>query len=72
MDGGITHVIRGDDHIRNTHKQLHLYRALQKAPPHFAHLPMIFGAKDGARGFPSATRRWMFCIIAARAFFRGR
>ena len=48
MDGGITHVIRGDDHIRNTHKQLHLYRALQKAPPHFAHLPMILGG-DGAR-----------------------
>ena len=48
MDGGITHVIRGDDHIRNTHKQLHLYRALQKAPPHFAHLPMILG-EDGAR-----------------------
>ena len=48
MDGGITHVIRGDDHIRNTHKQLHLYRALQKTPPHFAHLPMILG-EDGAR-----------------------
>ena len=48
MDGGITHVIRGDDHIRNTHKQLHLYRALQKTPPHFAHLPMILGG-DGAR-----------------------
>ncbi len=41
MDEGISEVIRGDDHVRNTHKQLHLYRALNKTPPRFAHLPMI-------------------------------
>ena len=39
----ITHVIRGDDHISNTPKQLLLYRALQLAPPQFAHIPLILG-----------------------------
>jgi len=44
----ITHVIRGDDHISNTPRQLLLYGALGFAPPAFAHVPMILGA-DGAR-----------------------
>ena len=44
----ITHVIRGDDHIANTPKQLALYKALGLEPPQFAHLPMILG-EDGAR-----------------------
>jgi glutamyl/glutaminyl-tRNA synthetase len=39
----ITHVIRGDDHISNTPRQVHLYRALGYALPKFAHLPMILG-----------------------------
>jgi glutamyl-tRNA synthetase len=39
----ITHVIRGDDHISNTPKQLLLYRALGAEPPHFAHVPLILG-----------------------------
>src|SRR5512139_457946 len=39
----ITHVIRGDDHISNTPKQIAIYRALGNEPPVFAHLPMIFG-----------------------------
>jgi glutamyl-tRNA synthetase len=39
----ITHVIRGDDHISNTPKQILLYRALGKAQPVFAHLPLILG-----------------------------
>lgn len=37
----ITHVIRGDDHVENTHKHIALFRALGAAPPAFAHLPMI-------------------------------
>ncbi len=45
---GITHVIRGDDHITNTPKQLCVYRALGLAPPRFGHIPMILG-EDGAR-----------------------
>ncbi len=44
----ITHVIRGDDHISNTPRQLLLYQALGWEPPRFAHVPMILGA-DGTR-----------------------
>lgn len=39
----ITHVIRGDDHLNNTPRQIQLYRALGHKPPEFAHLPMILG-----------------------------
>jgi len=45
---GITHVIRGDDHISNTPKQIALYQALGHEPPVFAHVPMILGA-DGKK-----------------------
>ena len=44
----ITHVIRGDDHVSNTPKQVALYRALGAAEPVFAHVPMILGA-DGKK-----------------------
>jgi glutamyl-tRNA synthetase len=44
----ITHVIRGDDHISNTPKQILIYRALGEKPPIFAHVPMILGP-DGKR-----------------------
>ena len=40
----ITHVIRGDDHINNTPKQIFLYKALGHEIPVFAHLPMILGS----------------------------
>ena len=43
-DMGITHVIRGDDHLNNTPKQVHIYEALGQEPPKFAHLPMILGS----------------------------
>ena len=39
----ITHVIRGDDHISNTPKQLQIYDGLGQTPPAFTHLPLIFG-----------------------------
>lgn len=39
----MTHVIRGDDHLSNTPKQIHVYRALDFALPQFAHVPMILG-----------------------------
>jgi glutamyl-tRNA synthetase len=48
IDMRITHVIRGDDHISNTPKQVALYRALGHEPPVFAHVPMILGA-DGKK-----------------------
>lgn len=41
---GVTHVIRGDDHVANTPKQILIYEALGFTPPHFAHVPMILGS----------------------------
>ena len=40
---GITHVLRGDDHLTNTPRQIHVYRALGFPLPEFGHLPMILG-----------------------------
>ncbi|WP_299399411.1 glutamate--tRNA ligase [Pelagibius sp.] len=47
-DMGVTHVIRGDDHLTNAFRQTQLYRALGWEPPAFAHIPLIHGA-DGAK-----------------------
>ncbi|MBI5937284.1 MAG: glutamate--tRNA ligase [Betaproteobacteria bacterium] len=47
-DMGITHCIRGDDHVNNTPRQINIYRALGAEPPTFAHVPMILG-HDGER-----------------------
>ena len=43
VDMAITHIVRGDDHISNTPKQLLLYQALDATPPQFAHVPLIMG-----------------------------
>ncbi len=48
MDMGITHVIRGDDHINNTPRQINIMLALGHTLPKFAHVPMILGP-DGQR-----------------------
>jgi glutamyl-tRNA synthetase len=48
MDMKVTHVIRGDDHINNTPRQMNILKALNAPIPHYAHLPMILGS-DGAR-----------------------
>jgi glutamyl-tRNA synthetase len=48
LDMGITHVIRGDDHVNNTPRQIHIFNALKKPLPAFGHVPMILGA-DGER-----------------------
>jgi glutamyl-tRNA synthetase len=48
VDMDITHVIRGDDHLNNTPKQIHICRALGHDVPKFGHLPMILGS-DKAR-----------------------
>jgi glutamyl-tRNA synthetase len=47
-DMGITHVIRGDDHLTNTFRQIQVYRAMGWELPRFAHIPLIHGA-DGAK-----------------------
>lgn len=41
IEMGVTHIIRGDDHIENTYRHIALYRALGAKPPRYAHLPMI-------------------------------
>jgi glutamyl-tRNA synthetase len=41
IDMGITHVIRGDDHVNNTPRQINIFRALGKEPPVYAHLPTV-------------------------------
>ena len=48
LDMGVTHVIRGDDHLSNTPRQINILRALGAEPPKYAHVPMILGA-DGKR-----------------------
>ena len=48
MDMGVTHVIRGDDHLNNTPRQINMLLALGAKPPVYAHVPMILGA-DGAK-----------------------
>ena len=52
LDMGITDVVRGDDHVNNTPRQINIYKALGAEVPHFAHLPMILdpeGAKLSKR-----------------------
>lgn len=48
MDMGISHVIRGDDHVNNTPRQINILRALRAPLPQYAHVPMILG-QDGKR-----------------------
>ncbi|HEY8555433.1 MAG TPA: glutamate--tRNA ligase [Burkholderiales bacterium] len=48
MDMNITHVIRGDDHLNNTPRQMNMLEALGAKPPVYAHVPMILGP-DGSR-----------------------
>jgi glutamyl-tRNA synthetase len=48
LDMNITHVIRGDDHVNNTPRQIHIFSSLNRELPYFGHVPMILGA-DGER-----------------------
>tara|TARA_R110002111_G_scaffold207374_2_gene271568 strand:- start:681 stop:2084 length:1404 start_codon:yes stop_codon:yes gene_type:complete len=48
IDMGLTHVIRGDDHLNNAPRQINIFKALNADVPAFAHVPMILG-DDGAR-----------------------
>ena len=47
-DRGVTHVIRGDDHLNNAFRQLPIYRAMEWSEPVYAHIPLIHGS-DGAK-----------------------
>ena len=48
LDSNISHVIRGDDHVNNTFKQINVFKALNKNIPTYGHVPMILG-EDGKR-----------------------
>ena len=48
LDSNISHVIRGDDHVNNTFKQINIFKALNKNVPIYGHVPMILG-EDGKR-----------------------
>jgi glutamyl-tRNA synthetase len=45
IDMAITHVIRGDDHVNNTPRQINIFKALGKQPPVYAHLPTVLNAQ---------------------------
>lgn len=47
-DMGVSHVVRGDDHLNNTPRQINLYKAIGAEVPKFAHIPMVLG-EDGSR-----------------------
>lgn len=47
-DMGVTHVIRGDDHLTNTFRQIQIYQACEWGIPRFGHIPLIYGS-DGAK-----------------------
>jgi glutamyl-tRNA synthetase len=48
LDGEITHVVRGDDHLSNTPKQLQVFDAIGATPPVYGHLPLLYGP-DGKK-----------------------
>jgi glutamyl-tRNA synthetase len=48
LDASVTHVVRGDDHLSNTPKQLLVFKALGAPPPRYAHLPLLYGP-DGKK-----------------------
>ncbi len=62
IDTGITHIIRGNDHVNNTPRQLHIFKALKATPPQYSHLPMVLN-EDGQR---LSKRRGALGILAYR------
>ena len=62
LDMGVTHVIRGEDHVINTPRQINLFMALGATPPHYAHVPLIMGAD----GKPLSKRHAAVDVLAYR------
>ena len=58
IDAGITHVLRGEDLLSSTPRQLAVYRALGAPEPLFAHLPMILGPDKKKLSNDTARSRW--------------
>ncbi|MBI3832460.1 MAG: glutamate--tRNA ligase [Planctomycetes bacterium] len=72
IEMGITHIIRGEDHLANTPKQINLYKALGAPLPQFAHLPMIHndkGEKISKRRDPVAVTLYEACGLLPEALF---
>jgi glutamyl-tRNA synthetase len=70
VDMKISHVIRGDDHVENTFRQIFIYEAWNQKPPVFAHLPMIFneeGKKISKRRDPVAITLYQACGVLPEA-----
>lgn len=63
IEMGITDIIRGQDHLTNTHKQILIYEALGKTPPRFAHLPLIL-----APGGKKLSKRFHGQIVSMDAY----
>ena len=57
IEMGITDVIRGQDHLTNTHKQILIYEALGATVPRFAHLPLILAPEQGRSCRSASTAR---------------
>jgi glutamyl/glutaminyl-tRNA synthetase len=74
-DMGITHVVRGDDHLNNTPRQLNIMESLGLSPPEYAHLPMILGADVQVPAFlrfDGYRRHVVLSLEAARLLWRRR
>jgi len=72
MQMGFTHIIRGEEHMANTPKQVNLYKALGAPLPHFAHLPLIHnekGEKLSKRRDPVAITFFKDCGVLPEAMF---
>ncbi len=59
IDGNITHVIRGEDHITSTPRQILLFEALGVTPPHYTHLPLIIGEDKKKLGKRHGATSWL-------------
>ena len=66
----ITHVIRGDDHVNNTPRQINILRALGAEPPVYAHVPTVLGA-DGAQAVQAPRRGRRDAVRGGRLPARG-
>ena len=62
IDMRITHVVRGDDHLPNTPRQIRIFEALGSKPPEFAHLPMVLGMD----GKPLSKRHGATSVVSYR------
>ncbi len=65
LEMGITHVIRGEDHLSNTAKHIALFRAFGVEPPKYAHIPLILN-KDGSQDEQARSRRIAFHLHGRR------